>query len=141
MCSFFCHECSLIQSSRCLHDSAWRQPVLRTCGNSHRLSAIPYTTIRYPYEPTCYPVSPVRLPAICCLLAGYTIFDIGYRTIRPYDYTLIRLYAIQGCELNAKLIAYCLLLTAYCLLQGIPSGHGRTTLPPTPYPRIIYMRE
>ena len=114
MCSFFCHECSLIQSSRCLHDSAWRQPVLRTCGNSHRLSAIPYTTIRYPYEPTCYPVSSVRLPAICCLLARYTIFDIrlfDHTTTRLYDYTQFK---DANSSPSLLLTAYCSLLTACC---------------------------
>ena len=89
-------------------------------------SAIRYPLYDYPLSVWTNLLSGILCTTTCYLLSAGQVYDIRYKTIRPYDYTLIRLYAIQGRELKSKLIAYCLLLTAYCLLQGIPSGHGHT---------------
>ena len=115
MCSFFCRECSLTQSSRSLQDSAWRQHVLRTCGNSDNDYELWTNLLSIHYTLYDYLLSAVGWPTI----RHYTIFDIGlyYTTTRLRDYTTIR---------NSRMRSQ---WQAYCLLQGIPWRHGHTTQP------------
>ena len=78
-----------------------------------------------------YPLYDYLLSAVCCLLAGYTIFDIGlfdHTTTRLYDYTQFK---DANSMPSLLLTAYCSLLTACCKAFRRGMGAQLYPLPPT----------